>query len=582
MSGKQQIRKSPTGIVGLDEITGGGLPTGRPTLICGGAGCGKTLMSMEFLVRGATQFNEPGAYFAFEESAKELTENVRALGFDLDRLQRKKLLHVEYVHIDPAEVVEAGEFDLEGLFIRLASAVDRVGARRVALDTIESLFGGFTNQALLRAELRRLFRWLKDRELTAVITGERGEGSLTRQGLEEYVSDCVILLDHRVIDQISTRRLRIIKYRGTTHGTNEYPFLIDQDGIDVLPITSLRLDHGVSTQRVSTGVDELDSMLEGGVYRGTTVLISGTAGTGKSSMAAHFARAACDEGERCLFLAFEESPGQIKRNMRSIGIDLGAFENNGLLQFVAARPVLYGLESHLATIHKLVRTFKPRILIMDPISDLSAVGTERDAKSMMTRLIDYLKSQQITAVLTNLNQGGSVREQTDMGVSSIIDTWLLLRDIESGGERNRALYILKSRGTAHSNQIREFLLTSDGIRLLPAYIGPEGVLTGSARLTQETRERAELISRRQEAMRQQRALEGKRKALEAQMAALRSEFELVSHEAEVISARERERQEQHERDRRAMAESRKAGSIEFNRSAPQRNGRKRRRSRREQ
>lgn len=582
MSGKQQIRKSPTGIVGLDEITGGGLPTGRPTLICGGAGCGKTLMSMEFLVRGAMQFNEPGAYFAFEESAKELTENVRALGFDLDRLQRKKLLHVEYVHIDPAEVVEAGEFDLEGLFIRLASAVDRVGARRVALDTIESLFGGFTNQALLRAELRRLFRWLKDRELTAVITGERGEGSLTRQGLEEYVSDCVILLDHRVIDQISTRRLRIIKYRGTTHGTNEYPFLIDQDGIDVLPITSLRLDHGVSTQRVSTGVDELDSMLEGGVYRGTTVLISGTAGTGKSSMAAHFARAACDEGERCLYLAFEESPGQIKRNMRSIGIDLGAFENNGLLQFVAARPVLHGLESHLATIHKLVRTFKPRILIMDPISDLSAVGTERDAKSMMTRLIDYLKSQQITAVLTNLNQGGSVREQTDMGVSSIIDTWLLLRDIESGGERNRALYILKSRGTAHSNQIREFLLTSDGIRLLPAYIGPEGVLTGSARLTQETRERAELISRRQEAMRQQRALEGKRKALEAQMAALRSEFELVSHEAEVISARERERQEQHERDRRAMAESRKAGSIEFNRSAPQRNGRKRRRSRREQ
>jgi len=554
---RETIRKAPTGIQGLDEITEGGFPQGRPTLICGSAGCGKTLMAMEFLVRGASEFNEPGVFFAFEESPEELTENVRSLGFDLKELEHQRKLYLEYVHIEPSEMEETGEYDLEGLFIRLGYAIDSIGAKRVVLDTIEMLFGGLSNQALLRAELRRLFRWLKDRGVTAVITGERGDGTLTRQGLEEYVSDCVILLDHRVVDQVSTRRLRIVKYRGTTHGTNEYPFLIDENGIDVLPVTSLRLDHESSNERISTGVAELDSMLEGGVYRGSTVLISGTAGTGKSSLSAHFANASAQTGERCLYLAFEESPSQIRRNMLSIGVDLGKWEKKGLLKFVAARPVLTGLEGHLASIHKQVREFDPSLLIIDPISDLSAVGTERDAKAMMVRLIDFLKTKQITAVLVNLNGGGGSYEETDIGISSIIDTWIYLRDIESGGERNRGLYVLKARGTAHSNQIREFLITRNGIELRPAYIGPEGVLTGSARLTQESKDRAASVAREQEAQRQKRELERRRKALEIQMESLRSELELAAHEERIIHGEETARQGELVADQDAMARSRK-------------------------
>jgi len=558
------LPKAPTGIKGLDEITEGGLPKGRPTLICGSAGCGKTLMALEFLVRGATEFNEPGVFFAFEETPEELAQNVRSLGFDLPSLEKKKKLYLDYVHIEPSEMQETGEYDLEGLFIRLGYAIDSIGAKRVVLDTIETLFGGLSNEAILRAELRRLFRWLKDKGVTAVITAERGDGTLTRQGLEEYVSDCVILLDHRVVDQVSTRRLRIVKYRGTTHGTNEYPFLIDESGIDVLPVTSLRLDHKSSTERTSTGVAELDAMLDGGIYRGSSVLISGSAGTGKSSLSAHMAQASARAGERCLYLAFEESPSQIIRNMRSIGVDLAPLEKKGLIRFVAARPVLTGLEGHLAAIHKQVREFGPKLVIIDPISDLSAVGSVRDAKAMMVRLIDFLKTKQITAVLINLDSGSGTEEQTEIGISSLIDTWIYLRDIESGGERNRGLYVLKARGIAHSNQIREFLLTKRGVELKPAYIGPEGVLTGSARLTQESRDRAAAIAQEQEFQRQRRALEGRRKALEAQIDALRSELEEATGEEEIVFRQHNERRSMVAADKDAMVRSRKANGSSMN------------------
>ncbi|MEP6703720.1 MAG: circadian clock protein KaiC [Acidobacteriota bacterium] len=558
------LAKARTGIQGLDEITAGGFPRGRPTLICGSAGCGKTLMAMEFLVRGATEFNEPGVCFAFEERPEELTENVRSLGFDLPALERKKKLHLEYIHIEPSEMQETGEYDLEGLFIRLGYAIDSIGAKRVVLDTIETLFGGLSNQALLRGELRRLFRWLKDRGVTAVITGERGDGTLTRQGLEEYVSDCVILLDHRVIDQVSTRRLRVVKYRGTHHGTNEYPFLIDERGIDVLPVTSLRLDHESSEKRISTGVPDLDAMLAGGIYRGSTVLLSGTSGTGKSTLASQFARASAEAGERALYLAFEESPSQIKRNMRTIGTDLATWEKRGLIKFVAARPVLTGLEGHLASIHKQIRDFQPQLIIIDPISDMSSVGSERDAKAMMVRLVDFLKTQQITAVLLNLHTGSDSFEDTDIGISSIVDTWIYLRDIESGGERNRGVYILKARGTAHSNQIREFLITKEGVHLRPAYIGPEGVLTGSARLTQETRDREAARALEEEILRRRRSLEGRRKGLEAQIEALTSELEVATEEEQIILRVENERKSQVTADREAMAISRKVNGASFN------------------
>ena len=536
---RPQLPKAPTGIQGLDEITGGGLPKGRPTLVCGGAGCGKTLLAMEFLVRGATEFNEPGVFMAFEESAKDLTRNVASLGFDLKDLVARKKLVLDFVYVERSEIEESGEYDLEGLFIRLGQAIDSIGAKRVVLDTIESLFSGLPNPLILRAELRRLFRWLKDKGVTAIITGERGEGTLTRQGLEEYVSDCVIVLDHRVSEQTSSRRMRVVKYRGSTHGTNEYPFLIDEDGISVLPVTSLALQHIASSERVSTGIPRLDAMLGGtGYYRGSSVLVSGTAGTGKSSFAAHFADAACRRGERVLYFSFEESPSQIMRNMRSIGIDLQPWVKKGLLQFHANRPSFAGLEAHLAMKHKLISDFKPQVVILDPLNSFVIGDNEVGVKAMLMRLLDFLKTNQITGLFTNLTSGGGVLEQTEVAISSLIDTWLLLRAIDSGGERNRGLSILKSRGMAHSNQIREFLLTDHGVELRDVYVGASGVLTGSARLTQEAQDKAVQMLHKQEIERRQLELKSKHQALEAQIVALRAEFEPQEAELRKIIGQE--------------------------------------------
>jgi len=552
------LEKTPSGIRGLDDITGGGLPQGRPTLVCGSAGCGKTLFSIEFLVRGATQYGEPGVCMAFEETAEELTKNVRSLGFDLDELVAQNKIAIDHVRVERSEIEETGEYDLEGLFIRLAYAIDSIGAKRVVLDTIESLFAGLTNQTILRAELRRLFRWLKDKGVTAIITAERGEGTLTRHGLEEYVSDCVILLDHRVTDQISTRRMRIVKYRGSLHGTNEYPFLIEEQGISVLPVTSLGLQHEVSNERVSTGIPRLDTMLGGGYYRGSSVLVSGTAGSGKSSLSACFVDAACRRGERALYFAFEESQAQVIRNMRSIGIDLEPRIRSGLLRFHASRPTLYGLEMHLATIHRMVDDFHPQATVIDPLSNFASAGTSNEVKSMLMRLIDYLKSKQITTMFTSLTDSRSPAEQTDVGVSSLMDTWLLLRDVELDGERNRAMYVLKSRGTAHSNQIREFLLTDQGIELADVYLGPAGVLTGSARRAQESREKAESLVLQQEIDSKQRDLERQRLALESQIAALRAEFQARQDDLTRAIAQQQGRQDQIRHDQTEMARSRKA------------------------
>ena len=555
------LPKVPSGIDGLDEITSGGLPKGRTVLVCGGPGSGKTLLGLEFLVRGATQHDEPGVFMAFEETAPELAANVASLGFDLNDLVARGKLSLDHVRVERREIEETGEYDLEGLFIRLGFAIDNIGAKRVVLDTIEALFAGFSNEAILRAELRRLFRWMKDKGVTAIVTGERGQDTLTRYGLEEYVSDCVIVLDNRVNDQVSTRRLRVMKYRGSTHGTNEYPFLIDEGGISILPITAMTLAHGVSAERVSTGVDRLDAMLGGeGVYRGSSVLVSGTAGTGKTTFAASAADASCRRGERVLYLPFEESPAQIVRNMRSIGLDLQPWVDNGLLCFDAARPQLYGLEMHLATIHRKVDQIDPRLVVVDPVTNLSTVGTLTESRSMLTRLIDFLKSREITAVFTSLTGGGGALEQTEVGVSSLMDTWLMLATIESSGERNRGLQIVKSRGMAHSNQIREFLLTNEGVELRDVYVGPAGVLTGAARAAQEAQERAEAGTREQEIGRRKRELERKRQAVEAQMAALRSQFETEEEELARLISQEEQRVEMLVGERREMARLRRADS----------------------
>jgi circadian clock protein KaiC len=562
---RKQLPKSPTGIQGLDEITGGGLPKGRPTLICGSAGCGKTLLAMEFLVRGATQFNEPGVFMAFEETAKDLTKNVASLGFDLKDLVARKKIVLDFVYLEPSEIKESGGYDLEGLFIRLGHAIDSIGAKRVVLDTIESLFTSLPNQLILRAELRRLFRWLKDKGVTAVITGERGESTLTRQGLEEYVSDCVIVLDHRVNDQISSRRLRVVKYRGSTHGTNEYPFLIDEDGISVLPVTSLGLQEIASTARIPTGIPRLDAMLGGeGYYRGSSVLVSGTAGTGKTSVAVLFAEAACQRGERALYFSFEESPSQITRNMRSIGIDLEPWVQKGLLRFQANRPTFAGLEMHVMTISKAVKAFKPQVVIFDALTSFIIGDNENEVKMMVMRILDLMKINKCTTLFTSLILGGSFSEQTKLHIASLIDTWLLLDDIEIGGERNRGAYILKSRGMAHTNQIREFLLTDHGVELRDVYVGPSGVLTGSARLVQEAQEKAVQTLREQEVESRQLELERKRTVLEAQIAALRAEFAVQEIASIKIIGQEQAQEAQLAQERTDMGLSRKADATSNN------------------
>jgi circadian clock protein KaiC len=552
------LEKVPTGINGFDEITGGGLPAGRPTLVCGSAGCGKSLFGLEFLVRGATQYDEPGVLMTFEETADDMRKNVASLGFDIDALVAKKKMAIDFVKIERGEIEEHGEYDLEGLFIRLAHSIAAIGAKRVVLDTIEALFAGLSNQAILRSELRRLFGWLKERGMTAVITAERAGDQFTRQGLEEFISDCVILLDHRVVDQISTRRIRVVKYRGSTHGTNEYPFLIDEKGISILPITSSGLEYEVSTERVSTGVSGLDEMLGGlGYYRGSTVLLSGRAGTGKTSLAAHLARSTCARGERCLFCSFEESASQILRNMRTIGIELQPFIRKDLLLIHSARPTIHGLEMHLVRMHKLISEFQPSVVIVDPVSNLRTAGTIEDTSMLFIRLVDFLRKHGILGFLVSLTGGAMAQEMTQEAISSMVDTWLLLKDVELNGERNKVLYVLKSRGMDHSNQVREFHITSKGVKLVDAYLGPSGVLTGSARLAQEALEAADVEKSKQEMERRKLALTQRRKAMEAQIEALQSALHAEEEEFRRTVSNEKMRLGRIEIDREAMARSRR-------------------------
>lgn len=553
------LPKSLTNIQGLDQVTGGGLPKGRPTLVCGGAGCGKTLMAMEFLVSGATKFNENGVFISFEESEKELISNVASLGFDLDKLVQSKKIWLEHIHIDRDETQHSGEFDLEGLFIRIHYAIETIGAKRVVLDTIESLYSEIPNPIVLRTELRRLFRWLKKKGVTTIVTAERGDGDLTRYGMEEYVSDCVILLDHRVTEQSSIRRLRVVKYRGSAHGTNEYPFLIDENGFFVFPVTSIGLDHSTSKARISTGIPRLDTMLSGkGYFKGSSILVSGTAGTGKTSIASQFVDAACSRDERVLFFSFEESPSQLVRNMNSIGVHLEKWTKKGTLMFHAIRPTNYGLEAHLSASIRVIEEFKPAIVVLDPINSFTSGDNQAEVKTMLLRLVDFLKMKKITAFFTSLTSSESNMEMEEIYISSLIDTWLLLRDIEIGGERNRGLYILKSRGMAHSNQIREFKLTNHGIELLDVYVGQHGVLTGSARLAQETKDEAEQLQRQQEIRSKQVTLKRKREALEAQIVVLRAEFEAEESEALKMINIEKSRNERFSHDEIQMAKSRKS------------------------
>ncbi len=554
------LEKAATGIRGLDAVTDGGFPRGRTTLIVGTPGTGKTLMGIEFAVKGAAEYNEPAVIMAFEETGEELAANVKSLGYDLNKLAATKKLVIDHVRIERHEIEETGEYDLEGLFIRLNHAIESVGAKRVVLDTLESLFAGLPNAGILRAELRRLFGWLKEKGMTSVITAEAGNGHLTREGLEEYVSDCVILLDHRMEDQVPTRRLRVLKYRGSSHGTNEYPFLITDTGISVLPVTSLAYsERPASRERVSTGIPRLDAMLGGkGYYRGSMILVSGTAGTGKTSIAAKFVEAACARGERAVFLTFEESPGQVMRNMKSIGIDLDRCIKKGLLKFYAPRPTVYGLETHLVTMQRQIEDLDPKVVVMDPLSNFTTVATTRDVRLMLMRFSTFLKNRGATGLFTSLTPGGENLESTTVSISSLADTWIFLRDIEIGGERNRGIYILKSRGMAHSNQIREFVLSSKGIDLLDVYLGPSGVLTGSARASREAEDRNLIRLQQREIKRLEADVKRKRVEAEAQIARLRGEVERDETDLRQKLAYAKNGLRVQDEDREIMAKSRKA------------------------
>jgi circadian clock protein KaiC len=542
-SHKYRLVKAPTGIIGFDEITFGGLPAGRSTLICGAAGCGKSLFGAEFLVRGVKEFGENGVLFAFEESAEDIYTNVDSLGFGLPELVEEGKVALDHIVIDRQQMDENGEYDLEGLFVRLAHAIESVNAKRVVLDTIETLFSGFENQAILRSELRRLFDWLKERGMTTIITAERGEGALTRLGLEEYVSDCVILLDHRVTGQISTRRLRVVKYRGSAHSTNEFPFLIDSEGMSVLPITTAGMDYDVSDKRISSGVAALDAMLDGGFYEGSCILLTGTAGTGKSTLGAHLADKTCENGGRCLYFSFEESPKQILRNMLTIGIDLKPFLEDKSLEISSSRPAAFGLEMHLVQMHKKIESFKPEVVIIDPISNLHTAAGGDETAQMLLRLIDILRAKGITTLLINLTRSGNLTETSGEALSSMVDSWLLLRDVETYGERNRVMYVLKSRGMQHSNQLREFVIGKNGVGLIPAWLSSDAVLTGSARLAQEQRD---IIAAARESDEEKLVclkLEQKQRALNAKIEVLVAERLAAEEELTKLSANRSKRDE---------------------------------------
>lgn len=559
MNAQAGISKSPTGIAGFDELTLGGLPTGRPSLVCGTAGCGKTLFATTFLIHGARDLDEPGVFVTFEERPADIAANVASLGFDVADLVEREKLAFEHIAVDPAELAEIGDYDLEGLFLRLELAIDSIGAKRVVLDTIESLFSAFSNPAILRAEIRRLFDWLKDRGMTTVITAERGDGSLTRQGLEEYVSDCVLLLDHRVHNQISTRRLRIVKYRGTAHGTNEYPFLIDEDGFSVLPVSSLGLNHKVFQERISSGIPDLDAMLSGhGFHRGSSILVSGVAGSGKSSLAASFVNAACAAGERAVYFSFEESADQTVRNMASIGIDMQSWLDGQKLRYFAARPTFYSLEMHLAVMLREISRFDPSLVILDPISAFMESGDRREVQAMLLRMVDYLKSRGATAVFTHLMHSQDGNVATDAGLSSLMDAWILLLNREVSGEFNRELYLLKARGVSHSNQVREFVMSTEGIRLLRPHLGANGALTGSARKYAEAEARREEAQRIARLAAAQDQIDQRRRRTQTEIAALQADLEAEETALKRLIAEEEAYQRQTAEDRNEMERSRKA------------------------
>ena len=463
-----KLPKSLTGIQGLDDITYGGIPQNRPTLLVGSIGTGKTIFAMEYIINGITMFNEPGVFMTFEEQTDELQINVTSMGYNLSKLIADNKIYLEHLHIDHREIQATGKYDIEGLFIRIEMAIEKVKAKRIVLDALDTLFIGLDSQ-ILRSEIKRLFFWLKEKKVTAIITSEVGDIFLTRLGFEEVVADCVIELNNRLNNQISTRRLRIVKYRGSYHSTNEYPFMIDHKGITIFPIISEAPQIIVSNERISSGIKQIDEMLDGrGFYVGSSILVSGSAGTGKSSIAASFIKDVCEKKGTALYCAFEEAPNQIKRNMASIGIFLEPYEKSGNLHFYYSRPTLQTLELHFIAIKKLIKQINPSVVILDPITNLMIENINSDIRTMLTRFVDYLKMEQITVLLTaTLTVSSLELIQSNEGISSMVDTCIMIQEKNIIDSRRRTLYIMKSRGICNSKKEVEFIITSEGISIAP-------------------------------------------------------------------------------------------------------------------
>ncbi len=545
-----QLAKVPTGIEGFDEITFGGLPAGRTTLLTGLSGSGKTVFGMQFLAQGAARYGEPGVLVGFEETEDELITNAASLGFDFANLISAGKLVIDRISVEPDVVVETGRYDLSALHIRIEHAVDSIGARRIVLDGIPALFYGLTDTSAVRIALTRLYAWLKSKGLTALVTAESNT-ELAQHGLGLSLTDCIVVAGERTRENVSTRYLRVAKYRGSAHGTSEYPCLIGSTGYKVIPLTSITVDYEASTERISTGIPRLDTMLGGqGFYRGNSVMVTGGAGTGKSSLAAHLALATCQRGKRCLYFAFEESQEEVMRNMRSIGVDLRPQVAAGLLKFRSSRATMFGLEMHLAMMENEIAAFQPHVVILDPVSNLLSIGSFNEVRAMVSRLVDFLKGRGITSLLTSLSMTDP--PESDVGVSSLVDTWMLLTNFEANGEQTRLLRILKSRGSAHSSQVREFIMTDRGVRLEDVYLGPEGMLTGTARKAQEARELAEADLRLREMERKERQYQQRRAALQAQVAALQAEIEATEVDMEHL----RIETEQYEAERTSQREER--------------------------
>ena len=549
-----------TGVKGLDDVLGGGIPQGHAMLLVGKPGTGKSILSMEYLLHGIELHKENGVYISFEESEKQIISNAASFGWKFEEMVKKNKLAISYIDMQPEQMRTVGDYDLSALILRVKGAIKKVNARRVVIDGINNLLSTFDDERIIRSDLLRLIREIKEVNATIFITGERGHDSWSKMGFEEYLADGLMHLDNRTDGNYQTREIQVVKCRGINHYTGKSPFIINSEGMSIRPLITADFDYKVLKSRVSTGIADIDNMLGGkGLYRGSTVYITGPSGAGKTSISSSFANGACSRGERALFLAFEESSDQIIRNMKSIGLSLDKWVNEKLLYFYTARATTNSLEGHLDNIMTMVREVEPTCVVLDPISAFRPIANENETKLMLIRLNDYLRARKITTVFTALSSDGEYSEHADVQLSSIADTWIVVRIMDYKGERNNVMQLMKSRGMSHSRQMKEMYFTGNGLKLQNVYQGPEGVLTGAARIGQEKYEKLKEARNVIEIDKNRKKIERKKSLLEASIEALKHEYE---EELEALHAAIEEAEEQNSKIKETRKEIENIESIQ--------------------